>query len=342
MALVTHFREKDQVLRFTLSGVDVSYANAIRRTMLSDIPCVILHECNFTKNTTRFHNEILKQRISCIPIYLDVTNQYDKYTIEIDKTNISQEIEYATTGDFKILDGDTYLPISDVRKIFPSDPYTHDFIDIVRLRPAITSTIPGESIKMTCKLNVGTASVNGSYNVVSMCSYGFTPDPIRAEEEWNLKGIDDPLQKENWNLLDAKRFVIQDSYDMVIESVGVYTNADLVIMSCDVLVKELHELMKEPPSIVESDTTMTNSYDLITEVDFSIGNMLVYELYTHMFGKKLTYVTFYKKHPHDHTSILRVAFNEETSKEKIYEYLQTACGICITVLEDIQVNIRSV
>ena len=70
--------------------------------------------------------------------------------------------------------------------------------------------------------------------------------------------------------------------------------------------------------------------------------MLAYELYTHMFGKKLTYVTFYKKHPHDSTSILRVAFNEETSPEKVYEYLNSTCLLCIEVIQDIQSKIRSV
>jgi DNA-directed RNA polymerase alpha subunit len=33
--------EDDGVLKFTLSGVNVSLANSIRRTILSDIPCVV-------------------------------------------------------------------------------------------------------------------------------------------------------------------------------------------------------------------------------------------------------------------------------------------------------------
>ena len=54
---------------FTLSGVNVSIANAIRRTILSDIPTVVFktspyEECkaNIITNTTRLNNEILKQR----------------------------------------------------------------------------------------------------------------------------------------------------------------------------------------------------------------------------------------------------------------------------------------
>ena len=341
MAVITQFREKDQVLKFTLAGVDTSYANAIRRTLLSDVPCVMLHDCDISKNTTRLHNEILKQRIGCIPVYLDATKNYENLVVELEKSNTSQEVEYVTTSDFKIKDGDTYLSDREVRAIFPPDPYTHDHIDIVRLRPSITLSSVGETIKMTCKIGISTARTNGSYNVVSTCSYSFTPDPVRAEEEWRAKGIEDPVQKENWFLLDAKRFVIENSYDMVIESVGVYTNIDLLISACDILIKQLTDMSTASPPLVESDTTMANSYDLVMEVDYTIGNMLAYELYTHMFGKRLTYVTFYKKHPHDNTSILRVAFSEETAHEKVYEYLHSTCLMCVEVIQDIQTKIRS-
>ena len=60
--------EKEGVLTFSLSGVNVSLANAIRRTILSDIPTVVFktspNEDNKSKilvNTTRFNNEIINK-----------------------------------------------------------------------------------------------------------------------------------------------------------------------------------------------------------------------------------------------------------------------------------------
>ena len=60
------------ILNFTLTGVNYSFANAIRRTILSDINTVVFrtfpyeeNKASFIKNTTRFTNEILKQRLSC-------------------------------------------------------------------------------------------------------------------------------------------------------------------------------------------------------------------------------------------------------------------------------------
>ena len=70
-------RHNDEMLLFTLSGVNVSLANAIRRTILSDIPLVVFrttpyeqNKANIIANTSRLNNEILKQRLSCIPIHI--------------------------------------------------------------------------------------------------------------------------------------------------------------------------------------------------------------------------------------------------------------------------------
>ena len=77
MAKVFDLKEEDGVMTFTIANIDVSYVNAIRRTILSDIPIVCFkttpyeqNKANIVINTTRLNNEILKQRLSCIPIFI--------------------------------------------------------------------------------------------------------------------------------------------------------------------------------------------------------------------------------------------------------------------------------
>ena len=103
--------EKDGVLNFTLSGVNVSLANALRRIILSEISCVVFkttpyeeNKCTIISNTTRFNNEIVKQRLSCIPIHID---DYEKvplknYLLEVNVENLTDTDIYVTSGDFKI------------------------------------------------------------------------------------------------------------------------------------------------------------------------------------------------------------------------------------------------
>jgi DNA-directed RNA polymerase alpha subunit len=99
------------MLSFTLSGVNVSIANAIRRTILSDINTVVFrtkpnekNKANIIANTSRLNNEVIKQRLSCIPIHIDALQDfpYDEYILEINKSNDSNVIIYVTSEDFQI------------------------------------------------------------------------------------------------------------------------------------------------------------------------------------------------------------------------------------------------
>ena len=87
--------ETDDILTFTLTGINVSIANGLRRTILSDLPTLAFktfpdseNKANITTNTSRFNNEILKQRLACIPIHGITHDQpYDELEIVIDKKN---------------------------------------------------------------------------------------------------------------------------------------------------------------------------------------------------------------------------------------------------------------
>ena len=72
---IADFKEEDGILTFTIYNTDVSYVNALRRTILSDIPIVVFktipyeeNKANIIINTSRLNNEIVKQRLGCIPI----------------------------------------------------------------------------------------------------------------------------------------------------------------------------------------------------------------------------------------------------------------------------------
>ena len=73
--------QEGDILHFTLSGVVVSFANAIRRTILSDIPMVVFrtfphneNKCKITANNTKLNNEIIKHRLSAFLIQNRLNN----------------------------------------------------------------------------------------------------------------------------------------------------------------------------------------------------------------------------------------------------------------------------
>ena len=331
-------------MQFTLSGVDVSIANAVRRTIVVDIPCVVFetfpyekNKCVIHKNTTKLNNEIIKQRLSCVPIHItDLSLPIDNYKIIVEKVNDSDTIQYITTEDFKIYDikNSKFISEAENTKIFPPDPITKRYIDIVKLRPQMSTEIKGEALHFECTLSISSAKDNGMFNVVSTCAYGNTIDSEKGTvelgkylKESKKKGLNKEemaIAEKNWNILDSQRHFVENSFDFTIETVGVFENHDIVKASCNVLITQLQELRKVFESgditIDESTSTLENCYDIrLQNHDYTIGKLLEFMLYDQYFVDKKTvgFCGFRKNHPHDDFSIIRLAYNESIEKTTV-------------------------
>jgi DNA-directed RNA polymerase subunit L len=344
---VTDIKEEDGLLSFTISNTDVSYVNGIRRTILSDIPVVVFkttpyeeNKCNILINTSRLNNEIVKQRLSCIPICIsdsktNLTSLQKNYLLELDVENKTDTELIVTTKDFKIRDlvTNNFLDDGAVKKIFPPFiPPTGNneyYIDFLRLRPKISDEIPGERIKLTCEFSQSTAREDSMFNVTGTCSYGCTPDYEKIDEQleirkqkWKDEGKKDSeikFEAYNWKLLEGLRYVKTNSFDFVLQSVGIYENTEIILKAVEILDSKMKGLIesleKDEIDIHASDNTVENCYDVILEnEDYTIGNILNAELYLIFYTdlKMLDYVGFKKMHPHDSDSILRLALTDKT------------------------------
>lgn len=358
--------ENDGVLQFTIKNVNVSLANAVRRTILSKIPTLAFitdthetNQCNIIENTSRLHNEILKQRLACIPIH-GKDDLIDKYILEVNVTNDTDNIMYVTTEHFKIKNKETneYLSEEKTRQIFPKNAMTQCFIDFARLRPKISDNITSESIKLTCEFSTSNAKYNGMYSVVSKCAYSMTPDPVKQEKAWetymkanisdDMTKEDIDFQKRNFDLLDAQRYVTEDSFDFVVQSVGVYENMEIVRYACAILQRDFISLIEnidsDMVSIVRSENNIKNSFDFVLEDDdYTMGKVIEYILYEKYYQKekRLTFCAFRKNHPHDKHSIIRVAFTEPVDRQAVKQIFRTACVDAQEVFKKMHQNFKA-
>ena len=354
--------ENKGILTFKLEGINVSLANALRRTIISDIDTVVIktfphseNKANIMINTTRFNNEILKQRLSCIPIHIeDTTMPLDQYVIEVHKKNETDTIDYVTTEDFKVKNEKTktYLKPEEVKKIFPPNHITKQYIDFVRLNPQLSDQIDGSEIKLTAKMSVSNAKDDAMYNVVSTCSYKNTIDKIAMqdkkveyEDELRKKGLSDEdviFEVKNWSHLQAKRITMPDSFDFIVETVGVFPNKVILQKACQVINSKLQNLIGEEQddymSIQKSDTTMPNCFDITLKgEDYTIGKILEFYLYEECFNKDkvCTFVGFKKFHPHDDDSIIRIAFKTSVDVDIVKQHLKNGCLKLIQIYKEI-------
>jgi len=364
--VIEETKEEAGILKFTLRGVNVSLANALRRTILSDIPVVVFktspyeeNKANIISNTSRLNNEILKQRLSCIPIHInDLTMPLNNYLLEVNVENQTDTKMYVTTENFKIKNLTTgdYLSEKDTRNIFPPDDQTGYFIDFVRLRPRISDEIPGEKVHLTCELSISNAKTDGMFNVVSTCSYGYTIDDVKMETElekkrqsWKDQGMskdDIDFESQNWKLLDGLRITKNDSFDFIVQTIGVFTNQELLHKACDILIEKLRLLDNNAETdeltIEPSVNTLSNSFDIILKnEDYTIGKIIEYMFYSKFFenAKTLTFCGFKKMHPHDNDSIIRLAYKEPVDKATIKQNLKACIEDSVGVYKRIRKDI---
>jgi DNA-directed RNA polymerase alpha subunit/DNA-directed RNA polymerase subunit L len=363
--------EENGSYQFTLSGVHVSFANAIRRVVLSDIKtvCIDAENCVFETNNTRLHNEILKERLNGIPVHTKELEEFVSHCfVEVDVTNDTDNILYVTTEDFKIKRKDTKQPIAeDLRnQIFPKNSMTGFYIDFARLGSFVDNMIEKEQIKFRADFVVRTAKDNGLYSVVSKCTFENTKDPEKRLQQWKerekkmlkewadvdaLSEVPDitkpditkrlAFEERDFQALDAQRYFIDHSFDFTIDSIGVYTNQEIVSKACIVLQNLFYDFKNDMETtdvypIIKSSysqehpSTIENSFDVILHsLDYTFGNILSYIVYDKFFVDKqiLTYCGFKKFHPHDTYSVLRIAFREKVDLEDVRSKLIEAANV---------------
>jgi len=337
--LINSISENNGELSFTLSGVDTSVANAIRRTIMSDIQTIVFRtfgEDNsvvFTVNTSRLNNEILSQRLGCIPIHvLPNDDEYNEgegikdLLVVLDAENTTDVVQTITTKDFKIkrISTDEFLSEAKCRdffKPFIAPNGKEYFIEFCRLRPRISDEIPGEKLAFTCPFSYGMASENNMYNIVGTCAYGCTVDDNKAEQilarqkqEWQKLGLVVEKEATNWELLEKKRIIVPNSFDFIIGTIGPIPNGMIVVVACGRLKRRFEEIIQTVDNDSLESAMLTDlSIDYILENnDYTVGCVLNHLLFTNYFTqeKTLQYCGFKKIHPHDTHSVIRMMFKD--------------------------------
>lgn len=66
------FDKKHNRISFVLKGVDSTYANALRRTIMEEVPTLAIEDVELTKNSSALYDEIIAHRLGLIPLKTDL------------------------------------------------------------------------------------------------------------------------------------------------------------------------------------------------------------------------------------------------------------------------------
>lgn len=277
-------------MNITLQNVHYSIANSIRRAIMSMVETTgfraLPYEHSTIKveaNDTYLNNEIIKHRISMVPVYVPDDFDLDDYEFIIDEVNNSNLVTMVDTSNFKIrkISTNTMLSEKEVRAIIPPDENTGDFIPIVKLKPKYYTdlavaeladvpqniTVPNSEpvrLKLTAKLVRATSQENGHFSPVCTCAYGNTIDEEIINEMENkyiaetnahnaklgLSAIDDDILRRRFQINERYRYYKMDEYgepnsfDFVIESIGQYRPMELIHRGILALIIKLNDFIE--------------------------------------------------------------------------------------------------
>jgi DNA-directed RNA polymerase subunit L len=215
--------KKSTFIEFEIANIHFSMANAIRRIILSQVKTVGFRTepykaslVDIKMNDTPLHNQIIAHRIGMIPLNIPKPEEFnvDDYVFIIDVSNDTNTSRLITSEDFTIKQVSTnrFLDKSEVKKIFPPDPITGDYVLITKLRPKYFTPAKTNSTEVIeemgttyskkvddvmhfhieAKACVSNAAENGRFAPVACAAYINTVDPARAED-----GLKDYIDSQN-------------------------------------------------------------------------------------------------------------------------------------------------
>jgi DNA-directed RNA polymerase subunit L len=270
-------RDTPNTIKFRLEPTQVSYANTLRRSMITDVETVgfksditdtgTTSDIIITKNSTPMSNEMLAHRIGLIPLHIKRPTEWNpsEYTFKLNVVNDSTIPLDVVAADIQVYKNrgpeEDPLLVPSVQFFHP-DPVTRDTALLAVLKGRVGTQEP-EALSFEAVATVGTGRQNAQFMpVTSRCAYGYTRDDSEERKKelfttWlvNHKKVNATELESNstrkgelereFATMEIQRCYKMDergepySFDFIVESVGVLDPVYIVHRAIEVLQKKL-------------------------------------------------------------------------------------------------------
>ncbi|WP_456368946.1 DNA-directed RNA polymerase subunit D [Thermococcus sp.] len=111
--------KREDSIKFIVEGIDVAFANALRRTILAEVPTFAIDEVEFFENDSALFDEIIAHRLAMIPL----TTPHERFSLdslELDDYTVVLSLE--AEGPGVVYSGDLKSSDADVKPANPDIP----------------------------------------------------------------------------------------------------------------------------------------------------------------------------------------------------------------------------
>jgi len=158
----------DTNMRLIIGDVDAPFVNALRRIILSEVPCMAIDEVVVLENSSMLHDEVLAHRLGLLPIKTDL-NAY----------NLPEECPCKSEFGCNLCRVSLTLDAESVEttKTVYSGSLTSENPEIV---PVSTNVLlvklaPGQKIKLESYAKLGKGKEHAKWQPVTVCAYKNMP-----------------------------------------------------------------------------------------------------------------------------------------------------------------------
>lgn len=161
--------EKDDTrMRLLIREVDVTYMNALRRLVISEVPCMAIDEIVVLENSSVLQDEIIAHRLGLIPLRTDL----DSYNLPEEcpcKSEFGCNLCRVTlTLAVEAKGGTRTVYSNDLISENPSITPVSDKIPVLKLAKE-------QKIKLEAYARLGKGKSHAKWQPVSMCTYKYFP-----------------------------------------------------------------------------------------------------------------------------------------------------------------------
>lgn len=261
MIAIKVLEKTDYSIRFLVNGVTAAFANALRRVMISEVPCMAIEDVAILQNTSALFDEVIAHRLGLIPLKTP-----DKPYVVPEKCKCGgvgcSLCQVKLFIDVKAEEYDLMVYSGHLKSEDPEVVPAYDNIPIVKLAK-------GQSLVLEAYAQLGYGKNHAKWQPVSVCAYKNVPVIIIDRQSCNLCGecVDkcprEVLAIENGEIKvgkllecslcqDCEKACPQeaikigwrnDAFLFTVESTGALRVDDIVVKAADILKEKFEEFL---------------------------------------------------------------------------------------------------
>jgi len=157
---IAFFRLDERVARFIISGVSTSFANMLRRAMISEVPTLAIEDVRIYDNTSVIFDEMLAHRLGLIPLRTDLA----RYAVRSECSCGGAGCPVCTATYTLSVEGPKTVYSSDLISQDPDAAPAEGSIPIIDLGPEQKIVLEAHAI-------VGTGKEHAKWQATTACGY---------------------------------------------------------------------------------------------------------------------------------------------------------------------------